>query len=45
MLNSRRVLAWPRAAKRLAVIALDVVLAVLATWIAYARVWITPTTL
>ena len=36
MLNSRRVLAWPRAAKRLAVIALDVVLAVLATWIAYA---------
>ena len=36
MLNSRRVLAWPRAAKRLAVIALDVVLALLATWFAYA---------
>lgn len=36
MLNSRRVLAWPRAAKRLAVIALDVVLALLATWVAYA---------
>nr|WP_315479629.1 nucleoside-diphosphate sugar epimerase/dehydratase [uncultured Rhodoferax sp.] len=36
MLNSLRVLAWPRTAKRLAVIALDVVLAVLATWIAYA---------
>ncbi|MDZ7938364.1 MAG: nucleoside-diphosphate sugar epimerase/dehydratase [Rhodoferax sp.] len=36
MLNSRRVLAWPRAAKRLAVIALDIVLALLATWVAYA---------
>ncbi|WP_310340515.1 nucleoside-diphosphate sugar epimerase/dehydratase [Rhodoferax saidenbachensis] len=36
MLNSRWVLAWPRTAKRLAVMALDVVLAVVATWIAYA---------
>lgn len=36
MLNSRRVLAWPRSTKRLAVIALDVVLAVVATWVAYA---------
>lgn len=30
-----RVLAWPRAAKRLVVIALDVVLALLATWVAF----------
>jgi FlaA1/EpsC-like NDP-sugar epimerase len=36
MLNSRRVLAWPRAAKRLAVITLDLVLALVATWAAYA---------
>lgn len=36
MLNSRWVLAWPRVAKRLAVIALDIVLALLATWVAYA---------
>jgi FlaA1/EpsC-like NDP-sugar epimerase len=36
MLNSSRVLAWSRAAKRLAVIALDIVLALLATWAAYA---------
>jgi FlaA1/EpsC-like NDP-sugar epimerase len=36
MLNSRRVLAWPRAAKLLAVIALDLVLALVATWAAYA---------
>lgn len=31
-----KVLAWPRSAKRLTVIALDVVLAILATWIAYS---------
>ncbi|CAM8670211.1 COG1086 Predicted nucleoside-diphosphate sugar epimerases [Comamonadaceae bacterium] len=36
MLNSRRVLAWPRSAKRLAVIAVDIVLSLLATWVAYA---------
>ena len=36
MLNSRQVLAWPRTVKRLAVITLDVLLALLATWIAYA---------
>lgn len=30
-----RVLGWPRAAKRLVVVALDVVLALLATWIAF----------
>jgi FlaA1/EpsC-like NDP-sugar epimerase len=36
MLNSSRVLAWSRTAKRLAVIALDIVLALLATWAAYA---------
>ena len=30
-----RVLGWPRAAKRLVVVALDVVLAVVATWIAF----------
>ncbi|MDO8450261.1 MAG: nucleoside-diphosphate sugar epimerase/dehydratase [Rhodoferax sp.] len=30
-----RVLAWPRAAKRLVVVALDVVLALVATWIAF----------
>jgi FlaA1/EpsC-like NDP-sugar epimerase len=36
MLNSRRVLAWSRAAKRMAVIALDIVLALLATWVAFA---------
>lgn len=36
MLNSRRVLAWSRTVKRLAVIALDIVLAVVATWVAYA---------
>ena len=30
-----RVLAWPRATKRLVVVALDVVLALLSTWIAY----------
>jgi FlaA1/EpsC-like NDP-sugar epimerase len=30
-----RVLAWPRAAKRLFVIALDVLLALLATWVAF----------
>ena len=30
-----RVLAWPRTAKRLVVVALDVVLALLATWIAF----------
>ena len=31
-----RVLAWPRAAKRLVVIGLDMVLALLATWIAFS---------
>nr|WP_315463769.1 nucleoside-diphosphate sugar epimerase/dehydratase [uncultured Rhodoferax sp.] len=31
-----RVLAWPRLAKRLIVIALDIVLAILATWVAYS---------
>ena len=31
-----QILAWPRVAKRLAVMALDVILAMLATWIAYA---------
>lgn len=31
-----RVLAWPRTAKRLVVIALDVVLAIFATWVAYS---------
>ncbi len=31
-----RVLAWPRAVKRLVVVALDVVLALLSTWIAFA---------
>jgi FlaA1/EpsC-like NDP-sugar epimerase len=31
-----RVLAWPRTAKRLVVIALDVVLAIVATWVAYS---------
>lgn len=36
MLNNCQVLAWPRAAKRLAVITLDVVLALVATWVAYA---------
>jgi FlaA1/EpsC-like NDP-sugar epimerase len=36
MLNSRQVLAWPRAAKRLAVIGLDLILALVATWAAYA---------
>ena len=30
-----RVLAWPRAAKRLVVVALDVALAWVATWLAY----------
>ena len=30
-----RVLGWPRAVKRLAVMALDVVLALVATWIAF----------
>ena len=32
----RKVLAWPRAAKRLVVLALDVVLALVATWIAFS---------
>jgi len=31
-----RVLAWPRAAKRLVVIALDVLLAIFSTWVAYS---------
>jgi FlaA1/EpsC-like NDP-sugar epimerase len=31
-----KILVWPRAAKRLVVIALDIVLAVLATWFAYS---------
>ena len=31
-----RVLTWPRAVKRLAVMALDIVLAIVATWIAFA---------
>jgi FlaA1/EpsC-like NDP-sugar epimerase len=31
-----RVLEWPRSVKRLVVVALDIVLALFATWIAYA---------
>jgi FlaA1/EpsC-like NDP-sugar epimerase len=36
MFNSWQVLAWPRTIKRFAVIAVDVILAIIATWISYA---------
>lgn len=32
----QRILAWPRAVKRLVVLAMDVVLSLLATWVAFS---------
>ena len=34
-LMHRRILAWPRSAKRIVVIAMDVLLSLIATWIAF----------